>query len=144
MSKNELTFSQTNSKFLSLFKENTFMFRIISKFFLALLVFGFISTVYAQIGQINPSSISGKYKVSGTNPNGSSYGGSVTISESNGEYLFTWTVAGQTFTGTGTLEGTTLTVDWGEAEPVIYEVKNGGRLLEGTWAGGNATETLRK
>ncbi|WP_020198262.1 hypothetical protein, partial [Leptospira interrogans] len=90
------------------------MFRIISKFFLALLVFGFISTSYAQIGQINPSSISGKYKVSGTNPNGSSYNGSVTISQSNGEYLFTWTVAGQTFTGTGTLEGTTLTVDWGE------------------------------
>lgn len=58
--------------------------------------------------------------------------------------FFTWTVAGQTFTGTGTLEGTTLTVDWGETEPVIYEVKNGGKLLEGTWAGGNATETLRK
>ncbi|MBW0432826.1 MULTISPECIES: LIC10280 family protein [Leptospira] len=120
------------------------MFRIISRFFLVLLVFGFISTATAQIGQINASSISGKYRVAGTNPDGSSYGGSVTITQSNGEYLFTWTVAGQTFTGTGTLDGTTLTVDWGQNDPVIYEVKNGGRLLEGTWAGGSATETLRK
>ncbi|RHX96134.1 fibronectin-binding protein [Leptospira yasudae] len=120
------------------------MFRIISRFFLVLLVFGFISTAIAQIGQINASSISGKYRVAGTNPDGSSYGGSVTITQSNGEYLFTWTVAGQTFTGTGTLDGTTLTVDWGQNDPVIYEVKNGGRLLEGTWAGGSATETLRK
>ncbi|PJZ59324.1 fibronectin-binding protein [Leptospira barantonii] len=120
------------------------MFRIISKLFLVLLVFGFVSTAYAQIGQINPSSISGKYRVAGTNPDGSAYGGSVTITQSNGEYLFTWTVAGQTFTGTGTLDGSTLTVDWGQADPVVYEVKNGGRLLEGTWAGGSATETLRK
>lgn len=114
----------------------------------AVLVFGFISTVNAQIGQIdqvNPSSIGGKYRVTGTNPDGSTYGGSVTITpSSNGEYLFTWTVAGQRFQGTGTLDGYTLTVDWGQVDPVIYEVRNGGRLLEGTWAGGNATETLRK
>ncbi|ASV12733.1 MULTISPECIES: LIC10280 family protein [Leptospira] len=121
------------------------MFRIISKLFLVLLVFGFISTAYAQTSPTtSPLSIGGKYKVAGTNPNGSPYNGSVTITESNGEYLFTWNVAGQTFTGTGTLEGSTLTVDWGQPEPVIYEVKSGGKLLEGTWANGSATETLRK
>ncbi|TGK36069.1 fibronectin-binding protein [Leptospira gomenensis] len=120
------------------------MIRIISKISIALLVFGFVSAASAQIGQINPASVSGKYKVAGTNPDGSAYGGSVTITQSGGQYLFTWNVAGQTFTGTGTLEGSTLTVDWGQPDPVIYEVKNGGRLLEGTWAGGGATETLRK
>ncbi|EKR63390.1 MULTISPECIES: hypothetical protein [Leptospira] len=124
------------------------MFRIISKLFLVLMVFGFISTAYAQTSSPtntpSSSSISGKYKVAGTNPNGSAYSGSVTVTESNGEYLFTWNVAGKTFTGTGTLEGSKLTVNWGESESVIYEVKNGGKLLEGTWANGSATETLRK
>ncbi|EMY15226.1 hypothetical protein LEP1GSC043_0473 [Leptospira weilii str. Ecochallenge] len=103
------------------------MFRIISKLFLVLMVFGFISTAYAQTSSPtntpSSSSISGKYKVAGTNPNGSAYSGSVTVTESNGEYLFTWNVAGKTFTGTGTLEGSKLTVNWGESESVIYEVK---------------------
>ena len=33
----------------------------------------------------------------------------------------------------GTLNGTTLTIDWGQPDPVIYQVMNDG-TLEGTWA----------
>ncbi|PJZ69051.1 fibronectin-binding protein [Leptospira perolatii] len=88
--------------------------------------------------------IGGTYKVSGTNPNGSKYRGTVTISENpDGSYSFDWSV-GSTFSGTGNLEGNVLTVEWGDTYPVIYIVKNGGKLLEGTWANGAATETLTR
>lgn len=46
--------------------------------------------------------------------------------------------------GNGTLNGSTLTVEWAQPAPAIYEVKNDGRLLEGTWANGEGTETLKK
>jgi hypothetical protein len=31
------------------------------------------------------------------------------------------------------LSGTTLTVDWGQAEPVVYKISNGGATLTGKW-----------
>ncbi|PJZ24602.1 fibronectin-binding protein [Leptospira hartskeerlii] len=86
----------------------------------------------------------GTYKVTGTNPNGSKYKGSVTITlNEDGSYNFEWSV-GNSFSGTGTLSGSTLTVDWGDTYPVIYTVKNGGNRLEGTWGNGTGTEILTK
>jgi hypothetical protein len=88
--------------------------------------------------------IGGTYSVHGVNPDGSEYTGSVVIKESNGSYQFTWSVGGSTFQGTGTLEDDVLTVEWGQPDPVIYVVIDGGKQLEGSWAGGEATETLIK
>jgi hypothetical protein len=43
--------------------------------------------------------------------------------------------------GQGTLNGSMLTVDWGQPDPVIYQVMHDG-TLEGTWARGRAKESL--
>jgi len=50
----------------------------------------------------------------------------------------------ESYSGTGTLSGETLTVDWGDDYPVIYEVREGGNVLIGIWANGKATEVLCK
>ncbi|MBN1799757.1 MAG: hypothetical protein JW822_14365 [Spirochaetales bacterium] len=86
-------------------------------------------------------SIEGTYDVYGTNPGGSLYGGTVKIVKSGSSYSFEWSV-GESYSGTGTLQGNKLTVDWGDDHPVIYMVKENGRVLIGTWADGAATETL--
>lgn len=85
--------------------------------------------------------IEGTYDVYGTNPGGSLYGGTVKIVKSGGSYSFEWSV-GESYSGTGTLQGNKLTVDWGDDYPVIYLVIESGRVLVGTWANGTATETL--
>ncbi|HSV98166.1 MAG TPA: fibronectin-binding protein [Spirochaetota bacterium] len=87
--------------------------------------------------------IEGVYRVTGTNPNGTSYTGMVTIGKDGDMYRFHWKV-GTEYYGHGTLRGDVLTVYWGAPDPVIYTVKDGGRTLEGLWAGGAATETLRR
>jgi len=87
--------------------------------------------------------IEGEYMAVGTNPDGSSYTGVVTINRDGDMYRFHWRV-GTEYHGHGTLKGDILTVYWGAPDPVIYTVKDGGRTLEGVWAGGRATETLRR
>jgi hypothetical protein len=46
--------------------------------------------------------------------------------------------------GIGTLTNGILTVDWGDTYPVIYQVEQNGKVLEGTWSNGRATEKLIK
>jgi len=87
-------------------------------------------------------SLEGNYAVSGTNPNGSRYGGTCRISAiDGGRYQFDWLV-GNVYRGEGQLVGNTITVHWGGDAPVIYAVEADGSLV-GTWASGLATETLR-
>nr|WMC98999.1 hypothetical protein RAR13_10015 [Aminobacter aminovorans] len=87
------------------------------------------------------TSLEGLYDAQGTNPGGSRYSGTCRITRIEGnKFQFDWSVGG-IFEGTGSLEGRTITVDWGSADPVIYEVQNDGTLV-GTWANGSATETL--
>ena len=83
----------------------------------------------------------GSYRVQGTNPNGSSYQGTLTIERSGLLYLLRWRIGQDTYQGQGTLNGSILTVDWGQPDPVIYQVRHDG-TLEGTWARGQARETL--
>jgi Caspase domain len=83
----------------------------------------------------------GSYRVTGTNPNGSAYNGTLTIERSGSLYLFRWNIGRDTYQGQGTLNGTTLTIDWGQPDPVIYQVRNDG-TLEGTWARGKGKESL--
>lgn len=86
--------------------------------------------------------IEGTYSVQGLNPNGTRYQGRVTITVKNDTAFFRWDIAGQKFHGQGPLTGKTLIIDWGEDDPVIYQINSDGTLF-GTWAGGKASETLR-
>jgi hypothetical protein len=88
------------------------------------------------------ASIAGNYRVRGTNPDRSTYTGTLVVSQMGGnQYRFNWSVAGDKFTGTGTLNGDTISVDWGQDFPVIYQVGTNG-VLNGTWSDGHATEVL--
>lgn len=114
---------------------------------------GFVTVASALVAQQSPSGhmetqvgVGGTYKVEGTNPSGAAYEGTVVITgdAANG-YQFKWTIAGDSFDGTGTLEGDTLTVDWGAPDPVIYKVKDGGAKLKGKWgAQGKGKEKLTR
>ena len=86
--------------------------------------------------------IEGAYRVQGLNPNGSGYEGRVTITVKDNTAFFRWEIAGDTFHGQGPLTGNTLVIDWGEAQPVIYQINADG-TLKGTWAGGRASEILQ-
>lgn len=83
----------------------------------------------------------GNYRVQGTNPNGSRYSGTLTLDRSGSLYLLHWKIGRDTFHGQGTLSGRTLTIDWGQPDPVIYQVMSDG-TLDGTWAKGQGKETL--
>jgi hypothetical protein len=81
------------------------------------------------------------YRVEGTNPNGSPYRGTLTIERSDTLYLLRWKIGKDTFQGQGTLNGRTLTIDWGSPDPIIYQVMNDG-TLQGTWAKGQGKENV--
>jgi tetratricopeptide (TPR) repeat protein len=84
----------------------------------------------------------GEYDIDGVNPSGSTYGGTVTITAgSGGTYNFRWKVGRDTFRGTGRLSGRTLTVNWGQKDPVIYRIDDDG-TLRGKWARGRGSEDL--
>jgi hypothetical protein len=85
--------------------------------------------------------LSDRYQVSGRNPNGSTYSGSVTIISEGSRYRLNWNIGSTRDQGTGTLNDNLLTVDGGSATPVVYAVSADGRL-RGLWAGGNAEEIL--
>ena len=91
---------------------------------------------------VAPVDISGKYSIHGTNPNGTIYQGFVTIRRDGDRYRFDWVIStGDTYRGTGIVNGRSIVVDWGHQYPVIYQVGPNG-VLTGTWNGGTATETL--
>jgi hypothetical protein len=86
--------------------------------------------------------ISGKYSVDGTNTNGTTYHGSVTIRRDGNRYRFDWLISNVgIYSGIGVLDGGRIVVDWGQQYPVIYQVSPNG-VLSGTWNNGTATETL--
>ncbi|MBN9672849.1 hypothetical protein [Roseibium aggregatum] len=87
--------------------------------------------------------IAGVYVVQGLNPDGTHYQGRVTIEVKGGTAFFRWDIAGQVYHGQGPLAGKTLIIDWGQNDPVIYEIHPDGTLT-GTWAAGRASETLNR
>lgn len=86
--------------------------------------------------------LEGEYSVLGRNPDGSPYQGRVTITVKNGVAFFRWQITGETYHGQGPLNGNSLVIDWGDADPVIYRINADGSL-SGTWSRGRASETLR-
>jgi hypothetical protein len=85
--------------------------------------------------------IDGRYKSEGLNADGSSYTGTADIVQQGDAIEITWNVQGQTFRGAGLIEGRVVTIDWGEATPVVYVVMDDGEL-HGTWDDGKALERL--
>lgn len=78
--------------------------------------------------------IGGAYAVQGSSPDGSKYEGTVVISgDQQSGFQVNWTIGADTYSGTGKLDGNTLTVEWGAPEPVVYKVTDGGNKLSGRW-----------
>jgi hypothetical protein len=102
-----------------------------------------VNTQAQTVQTAQADQIDGNYTLTGTNPNGTRYRGTVVIHGDGTNYRFIWLISnGDTFTGTGILNGNTIVVDWGQKDPVIYTVGNG--VLYGTWAAGRGTETLTR
>ncbi|MHC1745281.1 MAG: tetratricopeptide repeat protein [Syntrophobacteraceae bacterium] len=99
----------------------------------------------ARPAQQEASLVEGDYSVAGVNPGGSPYEGTASIKRSGDRYNVNWQIGSDAFTGTGTLVGDTLTVNWkdggGGAGLVIYTMTTEG-VLKGVWAGGKGSETL--
>lgn len=85
--------------------------------------------------------VSGSYFAEGRNPDGSTYTGDVRIVQEDGYASVSWRVGSQSYQGQGPINGDVITVDWGDAHPVIYVVMPDGEL-HGTWADGKALEKL--
>ncbi len=87
--------------------------------------------------------IAGLYRVVGTNPNGTTYRGSVAVMRTDSErtYRFVWWIGRQVFRGEGLRDGRWLRIDWGASSPVIYTIGIDG-VLNGVWADGSASEFL--
>jgi hypothetical protein len=83
----------------------------------------------------------GRYRVSGRNPNGEPYFGTVSIVNRSGQYILDWQVGSSHYRGSGTLASNVLTVDWGDSSPVIYALNADGTLA-GLWQAGAGEETL--
>lgn len=89
--------------------------------------------------------LGGTYQVTGTNPDGAPYEGTCAVTlRPDGSYGFDWDVGDYTYAGIGLLKDGIMTVDWGDSSPVVYKVQQGGKVLVGTWSGGNATERMSK
>ncbi|MFD2184699.1 hypothetical protein [Rhodoplanes azumiensis] len=89
------------------------------------------------------------YSVSGTNPDGSSYSGTLALQViSDTTYTVRWSIGGETYTGFGMRMNdylaATYTMD-GKPGLVMYKVEDGG-VLRGLWSvrgqNGSGTETL--
>ena len=87
--------------------------------------------------------LEGKYKISGTNPGGQEYTGTLDVSRSGSGYSFKWT-AGDTFTGFGIRTGGDIAVGFGgnKCSFVSYDIGPDG-ALDGKWGspGSNSVGT---
>jgi hypothetical protein len=93
----------------------------------------------AAEGTVRPPA--GRYRVSGRNPKGDAYSGTVSIDSQSGQYVVDWKIGVRSYRGSGTFANNILTVDWGEPTPVIYALNADG-TLSGLWQGGEGEETL--
>ncbi|HKP46812.1 MAG TPA: hypothetical protein VJT50_09445 [Pyrinomonadaceae bacterium] len=84
------------------------------------------------------SGLSGDYNVTGTNPRGTNYKGTLTVGPEGGGYTFTWSNGSKGF---GLKQGDSVSVGIGGARCgfVFYQVKAKG--LEGIWGGYGSDKT---
>jgi hypothetical protein len=88
-----------------------------------------------------PADLSGVYRVTGTNPDGRPYHGTLTIEVRGEAYLLVWEVGSTSIEGVGLRRGTVFSAGW-DCGVVTYQVLEDGRL-EGIWAlcGGSSVGT---
>lgn len=87
-------------------------------------------------GGVEVRSLASRYRVRGTNSDGSSYSGSVSLARDGNRYRVTWTIDGETSRGVGTLSGNRLVIEsTTDGEEVVSEMTVGpdGRL-SGPWS----------
>ena len=95
-----------------------------------------------NVGSTNPvAGIDGSYSAYGRNPDGSDYKGRTEITQQGKAVEFTWYIGEATNRGSGSIDGRIVTVDWGDATPVVYVIMEDGEL-HGTWDDGKAFEKL--
>jgi Tfp pilus assembly protein PilF len=89
--------------------------------------------------------LEGDYLVEGVNPSGSTYKGKASLRRQGDAYMVTWTISNEKFSGSGSLSGEVLAVNWktaaGVSGVVQYEIGHDG-ILKGSWADGAGAETL--
>jgi hypothetical protein len=96
--------------------------------------------------------LSGKYAVSGVNPQGDEYRGAAEIEKVGDIYRITWLIGKEEHHGVGLVQGDVLSVAWvivaggSDAGVVAYKIKKNG-TLDGKWIndyekGGVLPETL--
>ncbi len=80
------------------------------------------------------SGIAGTYRVTGSNPEGSSYEGTLDITALGTAYELVWNTAELPSVGIGILDANILAVGWGDRQCGVasYQVRSDGRL-EGKW-----------
>lgn len=85
------------------------------------------------------SGVAGSYNLTGKNPDGSSYKGTLSIAPKAGGYTFDWS---NNATGFGVKQGNTLSVGIGGSRCafVAYEIKPDG-MLDGVWGGYGSDRT---
>ena len=83
--------------------------------------------------------LEGRYEVTGTNPGGKEYTGTLDVSRSGAGYAFKWN-AGETFTGFGIRSGDDIAVGFGgnKCSFVAYDIGPDG-TLDGKWGGPGST-----
>ena len=88
---------------------------------------------------ISGSGVAGEYSLTGKNPNGSSYRGTLTVAPKAGGYAFTWS---NNSSGFGIKQGDTLSVGIGGSRCafVAYEIRPDG-TLDGVWGGYGSDKT---
>ena len=97
--------------------------------------------LFARAAESPVSIREGRYRVTGRNPNGTQYAGTLVMSRQGNRYQLNWRVGSSSFRGTGILQGNILPVDWGQSAPVVYAVAADGSL-KGLWSTGQGEETL--
>ncbi len=78
------------------------------------------------------ASLSGLYRVTGTNPDGRPYQGTLRIQPQGEVYVLLWETGGTSIEGVGLLRGNILSAGW-DCGVVTYSVLEDGSL-EGVWA----------
>jgi hypothetical protein len=109
------------------------------------------SPVHALPNQGYPNQfiIGGGYNVSGIYPNGQHYQGICQVTQTHQQgatyYQFHWIINhGNQYSGIGQINGNSMIVNWGDATPIVYTIRENGLVLDGMYGNGSGRETLMR
>ncbi|WP_136439471.1 hypothetical protein [Pacificoceanicola onchidii] len=94
----------------------------------------------AALPTLAAADLTGQYTVAGRNADGSTYTGTLALSQDGMTVAADWLVGGTAYSGYGPLEGRVLTINWAPGQPPVIYVTMSDGTLHGTWADGLALE----